>query len=80
MRDWQKSFLKRQIEEYAIVSVVRCTFLNSETSTQGESHNFMEIVMYLPNLCVYQFLLYSGADWQDPLICTHILFLGSFYL
>ena len=42
------------------VSVVRCTFLNSENDTEGESHNFMKIVMHLSNFCVHQFLLYPS--------------------
>ena len=53
---------KAKPEKYAIVSVFRCTFLNSENGTQGESHTFMQIGMHLLNLCVNQFLLYNDAS------------------
>ena len=59
MHDCQQIILKKaKPEEYAIVLVVRCTFLNSENGTKGESHYFIKIVMHLWNLYVQQFLLY----------------------
>ena len=37
---------KDKPEEYAIVSVVGYTFVNSENGMQGESHTFMKVVIH----------------------------------
>ena len=56
MHGWQKVILKKAKQyEYTIVSVVGCAFHNYGNGMQGESHNFMKIVMHLPNflnICV----------------------------
>ena len=37
-------------------------FLSSEKCVSEESHHFMKKNMHLPNLCVYQFLLYCHSS------------------
>ena len=56
---------------YPIVSLGRLIFFSSENNVQGESNNFMKNFMHLPNLCIYQFLLYFRLHVSECTRTTH---------
>ena len=63
MADKTKLQKKVNPKEYPIVSLIRLIFLSSENNVQGERNNFMKNVMHLPNLCIYQFLVYTYSSF-----------------